>query len=157
MKTLAPDLEYLHIMSHSLHVQWFLPRVISMLKRGNMLGVASVVLGAFILPMGCGGGGGGSSTSPTFTPPAQSVMVSTVAGVPGSNAVFDGALGLAVDGAGNIFVADSGKHTIDRITPQGAVSTIAGAAGQRGSADGLGAAARFNGPTGVAVDQLGYL
>jgi sugar lactone lactonase YvrE len=63
--------------------------------------------------------------------------------------------GLAVDGAGNIFVADGGNHTIRRITPEGTVSTLAGAAGQPGTTNGSGSAARFNGPFGIAVDGSG--
>ncbi len=63
--------------------------------------------------------------------------------------------GLAVDGAGNVYVADGGNHTIRKITPDGTVSTLAGAAGQPGTANGTGSAARFNGPFGVAVDGAG--
>jgi NHL repeat len=59
-----------------------------------------------------------------------------------------------------VYIADSGNHTIRRIDwqlsfegcPQGKrVTTLAGAAGQPGSADGTGSAARFNTPRGVAV------
>jgi uncharacterized protein (DUF1499 family) len=60
-----------------------------------------------------------------------------------------------VDGAGNVFVADRGNDTIRKITPSGVVTTFAGTAGSSGSADGTGAAARFNGPNCVAVDGAG--
>ena len=49
--------------------------------------------------------------------------------------------GVAVDGAGNIYVADSGNHTIRKITPAGVVSTFAGLAGNSGSGNGPGSAA----------------
>jgi sugar lactone lactonase YvrE len=62
---------------------------------------------------------------------------------------------LAVDGAGNIYVADGENHTIQRITATGVATVFAGSMGQSGSADGAGGAARFNGPRGVAVDGAG--
>ena len=41
------------------------------------------------------------------------------------------------------------------MTPAGVVTTLAGLAGNAGSADGTGSAARFDNPTGVAVDSAG--
>jgi sugar lactone lactonase YvrE len=91
-------------------------------------------------------------------------VVSTFAGTAGSGGAVDGAggtarfsypSGIAVDPAGNLYVADSGNNLIRKITPAGIVSTLAGAAGIAGSADGVGAAARFRGPSGLAVDAAG--
>jgi sugar lactone lactonase YvrE len=73
----------------------------------------------------------------------------------GKFASFNTPLGVAVDGSGNVYVADTGNSTIRMITPTGVVSTLAGVAGIIGSSDGTGAAARFNGPQGVAVDRSG--
>ncbi|UCG98403.1 MAG: hypothetical protein JSW31_04665, partial [Burkholderiales bacterium] len=64
---------------------------------------------------------------------------------------------LATDSAGNLYVADSGNHTIRKITPAGMVTTIAGAPGQIGTADGVGPGARFSSPQGIVVDRDGNL
>jgi sugar lactone lactonase YvrE len=73
----------------------------------------------------------------------------------GSAARFSFPTGLAVDGAGNVYVADSGNNTIRKITPAAKVTTFAGSAGLFGNTDGTGTAARFNGALGVAVDHSG--
>jgi len=73
----------------------------------------------------------------------------------GSAARFAQPIGVAVDTAGNIFVADQGNDTIRKVTSAGVVTTEAGSAGQGGSNNGLGSAARFNFPSGVAVDSAG--
>ena len=72
----------------------------------------------------------------------------------GASATFNGPVGLAVDSAGNYYVADYGSHKIRKITPTGVVTTLAGS-GTAGSADGTGSAATFNHPIGVAVDSQG--
>jgi len=93
-------------------------------------------------------------------------FVTTVAGLPGVSGSVDGTNsgarfnqpgGLAVDNAGNIFVADTGNHTIRRITPAGVVTTWAGQAGVPGPLDLLGTNAQFNFPQGVAVGSGGYV
>ena len=93
-------------------------------------------------------------------------VVTTLAGTPGVYGSADGTgsaaqfwqpWGIAVDSAGNLYVADQGNSTIRKITPAGVVTTIAGAAGMFGSADGSGSAARFNAPDGIAVDSSGNL
>ena len=75
----------------------------------------------------------------------------------GTAATFSSPLGLVLDAGGNLFVADATNNTIRKITSAGAVTTYAGGAGVTGSADGAAAAARFNHPTGVAVDGSGNL
>ncbi len=88
---------------------------------------------------------------------AGSVAAPGVADGAGTTARFNYPSGLAVTPAGDIIIADSFNHTIRRITPNGTVTTVAGLAGQSGSDDGTGTAARFNHPMGVAVDAAGNL
>lgn len=73
----------------------------------------------------------------------------------GSSATFNGPQAVARDSAGNLYVADTLNHTVRRVTSTGVVTTLAGAPGQSGSADGSGTAARFNSPSGIAVDSAG--
>jgi DNA-binding beta-propeller fold protein YncE len=97
---------------------------------------------------------------------AQSLWVRPVAGPVGgpgsadgygSVARFDHPQGVAVTASGDkAFVADLENSTVRKIDlATGAVSTLAGLALQPGSADGVGSAARFNLPYGVAVDANG--
>nr|WP_254615922.1 hypothetical protein [Cupriavidus basilensis] len=69
-------------------------------------------------------------------------------------ASFFAPYGVAVDAAGNVYVADMNNHAIRKITPSGTVTTLAGT-GSMGSADGTGTAASFFAPRGVAVDGIG--
>jgi sugar lactone lactonase YvrE len=93
-------------------------------------------------------------------------VVTTFAGYPGftnnmdgsgTNASFYFPEGIANDSSGNLYVTDTGNSTVRKITSAGAVTTLAGLAGSYGSADGTNSAARFNGPTGIAVDASGNL
>jgi uncharacterized protein YjiK len=93
-------------------------------------------------------------------------VVSTLAGGGGGVGIADGTggsarfnlpYGIAVDKAGNLYVADSGNNTIRKITSAGVVSTLAGLAGSSGSADGAGSNARFSQPWGIAADSAGNL
>ncbi len=92
------------------------------------------------------------------------LVVSTVAGSgvmgsvdgTGANASFSNLMGLAVDAAGNIIVADSHNSMIRKVTPDGVVTTIAGN-GTTGTADGKGAAATFFYPTAVTTDKNGNI
>lgn len=74
----------------------------------------------------------------------------------GALAVFDGPSGIVVDSAGNVYVADANNQRIRKISPQGEVTTLAGS-GARGAADGVGAAASFAEPSGLALDRDGNL
>jgi sugar lactone lactonase YvrE len=103
---------------------------------------------------------------PTLRKVTPAGVVTTLAGRPGdygsddgaaTTARFSGPTGVALDAVGNLYVADAYNSTVRKITPAGVVSTLAGTAGQSGSADGVGAAARFSYPTGLAVDAAGNL
>lgn len=96
----------------------------------------------------------------------QGKTVVTIAGTPGAKGSADGTgaaaqfnnpTAITADATGNLYVADTGSHTIRKITPAGVVTTVAGTAGLPGSADGTGAAARFNRPAGIAADAAGNL
>ncbi len=93
--------------------------------------------------------------SGTVTTLAGQAGVSGSADGVGSQALFTFPSGAAVDGSGNIFVADTENHTIREITPAGAVVTLAGQTGSAGSADGTDGATRFDFPTGIAADSSG--
>jgi len=77
--------------------------------------------------------------------------VQTLAGQPGArglangfggSAQFSDPRGIAVDRAGNAYVADTGNHIIRKISPSGLVSNLAGLAGVAGNTDGVGDAAQ---------------
>ena len=92
--------------------------------------------------------------------------VSTLAGLAGyfgaangtnSKARFNRPSGITIDGAGNLYVADTLNHTIRKVTPSGDVSTLAGLPGAWGSADGSNTTARFYLPQGIALSPAGDL
>jgi sugar lactone lactonase YvrE len=72
----------------------------------------------------------------------------------GAAASFNQPRGVAVDGSGNIYVADTGNNKIRKVTSGGVVTTLAGS-GIWSSTDATGAAASFGVPQGVAVDGVG--
>lgn len=91
-------------------------------------------------------------------------VVSTLAGLAGSSGRQDGTgaaarfyspTGLTLDASGNVLVTEDGNHTVRRITPGGQVSTLAGVGRAVGSANGVGATARFNEARAVAVGPDG--
>jgi serine/threonine protein kinase/streptogramin lyase len=73
----------------------------------------------------------------------------------GAEARFRWPRGIAIDKAGNLYVADTGNNTIRKITPDHQVTTVAGLPGAPGTQAGKGSAARFIAPQGIAVDDAG--
>lgn len=133
--------------------------------------IAIIVLGACT---GCGGGasggttpgtGGGTSGNVPSDPPrvAGIMVVAGDASASGSNdgtgstARFDAPSGIAVDGVGNLYVADTANATIRKIDPSGQVATLAGLAASRGLVDGTGGSARFSAPGALTIDASGNL
>ncbi len=93
-------------------------------------------------------------------------VVSTFAGRPqvwgtadgrGTNAQFDGPIGLAFDSHTNLFVSDANNDTIRIIAPDRSVTTFAGVANEDGAADGDLNSARFRSPAEMAFDPKGNL
>lgn len=90
--------------------------------------------------------------------------VTTLAGAAGASGVADGTGSvarfsnpetLALGGGSNLFVADTGNHTIRQlVTTTGVVTTLAGSAGASGYLNATGTSARFNAPAGIAADGL---
>ena len=73
----------------------------------------------------------------------------------GTSALFHIPAFITSDAIGNLFVSDSFNHKIRKITPTGAVSTIAGST--QGFADDVALNAKFSSPQGVAFDANGNL
>lgn len=73
---------------------------------------------------------------------------------PGKEASFNQPCGIAVDGIGTVYVADTFNNRIRKIGPSGYVTTLVGS-GNPGSEDGYGSAASFNKPYAIAVDAGG--
>jgi sugar lactone lactonase YvrE len=87
----------------------------------------------------------------------DTVAVAGAAGVTdatGAAARFSKPLGIALDRTGTAYVADSGNNRIRKVSTDGVVTTFAGST--VGYADGLGTAAQFNAPAGIAMDTANY-
>jgi hypothetical protein len=109
----------------------------------------------------------GNSVIRKLTPTTNGWVSSTIAGLAGypgnadgtnNQARFDYPSGVTVDTNGNLFVADQVNSIVRKMTTDGTnwtVSTIAGLAGNYGSANGTNGAARFYYPAGVTVDTAG--
>jgi len=106
----------------------------------------------------------GNDTIRKLAPVGANWVVTTLAGSAknagqadgtGSAARFFEPMGVAVDHAGNVYVADTFNDAIRKVTPAGVVTTLAGKRETTGFADGTGTNALFNNPVSVAVDSTG--
>jgi uncharacterized protein (TIGR03437 family) len=101
---------------------------------------------------------------------APNGVITTVAGTgtrgfsgdngPATAAQLNFPIGIAVDGSGNLYIADNGNHAVRKVTVStGIISTIVGVEGSSGFAGdgGPSPAARLNSPQNVAVDKDGNL
>ncbi|MDB6123178.1 MAG: hypothetical protein JWQ71_2171 [Pedosphaera sp.] len=112
----------------------------SPLKRWRLL----ILSGLLLLPFE-------TSAQQAVTTLAGSVFITGSVDGPATNALFNDPAGLAIDANGNIYVADSQNHTLRKLSAGGIVTTLAGKAGQFGSANGTGTNASFNTPSGIAL------
>lgn len=72
----------------------------------------------------------------------------------GTGAQLASPQGVTADASGNLYIADTGNHSIRKITAAGVVTTLVGN-GTAGFSDGTGTGAQFNTPYGIAVDMNG--
>jgi sugar lactone lactonase YvrE len=70
---------------------------------------------------------------------------------PGASATFNWPADLARASDGTLYVSDGSNHTIRKVAPNGTVSTLCGSVGATGAVDGVGSAARFSSPRGLAL------
>ena len=98
-----------------------------------------------------------SLASGTVTTTAGQPTLSGATDASGALASFRSPLGLAVNSAGDTFVADNQNHTIRKISAEGVVTTFAGIAGTGGSTNGTGPGATFFWPSALTVDAADNL
>jgi hypothetical protein len=93
-------------------------------------------------------------------------VVTTYAGTPGTAGSAEGGvgvgqlhtpMGVAVNASGVVFVSNFDSHVISTVSTSGVITNLAGQAGSSGTTDGIGSAARFASPGGVALDGNGDL
>lgn len=117
------------------------------------------------------GSGSGSGSGPSVTqpppqkvapPPNSNVIVTNItpsqpAIINTSAARFNSPAGIARDKQGNLYVTDQKNYTVRKIAVSGAVTTVAGKAGESAHMDGPVGTSRFLAPGAIAVDQAGNL
>lgn len=130
--------------------------------RIKLCGAAALML----LCSACGDGIPKDKDDDEDPPPPQVSALSVLAGDATAEGTMDGTgsaarfrqpQGIAIDSNGNLFVADRGNFVIRKITPEGVVTTVAGAAGDSNTVNGNAGNARFAGPAALAVNGSGTI
>jgi sugar lactone lactonase YvrE len=147
-------------------------RVTTLAGTPGYLGSSNTAPASFDYPQGCALDSNGNlyvadMVNNLIRKRDASGVVTTYAGIPGvagstdtanGTATFYEPCGVAVDAAGNVYVADSGNNLIRIINTSQQVSTIAGTVGQAGATDGTAlGVATFNFPVGIALDSSGNI
>lgn len=134
--------------------------------RRNGLVFASILT---IFLIACGGGGGSGESPSSVFKPELSLIAGDIGGPGnidgvGTDARFDQIGALASDKAGNIYILDSSRRTVRKMTPDGAVTTLAGIPGEISVTpsideivDGIGSSARFGYLRDITVDPGGAI
>jgi hypothetical protein len=118
----------------------------------DLFRLAGIIISIAAMLASCGGSDSTSSSGATVTTFAGKAGTSGSTDDTGTAALFNSPSAITSDGT-NLYVADSGNHTIRKIViAKGTVTTFAGTAGTSGSSDGTGTAALFNSPSGITTD-----
>jgi sugar lactone lactonase YvrE len=118
----------------------------------DLLRILGIVISIAVMLASCGGSSSTSSSGATVTTFAGTAGSQGSSDGTGTAALFNSPSAITSDGT-NLYVADSGNHTIRKIViATGAVTTLAGTAGTSGSSDGTGTAALFNSPSGITTE-----
>ncbi|HTH82266.1 MAG TPA: IPT/TIG domain-containing protein [Mucilaginibacter sp.] len=117
-----------------------------------------------LVPFGAGSGAVGVSVNngsaisgPVFTYQLPNTVTKLTSFTSSFDMIFGTPEGIAIDAAGNAYVADSGNRIIYKITPTGAVNIYAGHKTNPGHDDGIATVATFSSPGAVAIDLPGNL
>jgi sugar lactone lactonase YvrE len=100
---------------------------------------------------------GSAISGPVFTYQLPNTVIKLTSFTSSFDVIFGTPEGIAIDAAGNAYVADSGNRIIYKVTPTGAVSIYAGHKTNPGHDDGIATVATFTNPGAVAIDLSGNL